>query len=98
MWHICIKPPYKFIKYLACMSYMLNFLNIFLSDTSLAITCEVDISGGCVLAHVCKNDKSVCPFSIMAVIYLKCGIHICLVMYVKYVYIDTEVDLIRKKN
>ena len=48
-----IHLPYTSIKYLM---YMPNLVGIFVSRTYLAITSEVCIAVGCVLAHVCKND------------------------------------------
>ena len=33
----------------------------------MVIMCEVDIALCCVLAHICKNIVSICPYSIMAV-------------------------------
>ena len=47
----------KVSKYLA---YMLNLVGIYVSSRYLAITWEVCIAVCCVLAHMCKNDVSIC--------------------------------------
>ena len=46
---------YVAIKYLAYRAYVPNLEGIFASCTYLAITCEVDIAVGCILAYVRKN-------------------------------------------
>ena len=66
-WDICIHHPYKSIRYLAYMVYMPNLVCIFVSSIYLAITWEVCIAVGCVVAHACRNVCSLCPFNILVV-------------------------------
>ena len=58
----------KVVSYLYMM-YGINlfFRSIFVSEAYMAIPYELDIAFGCVLAHICKNVWSICPFNIMAV-------------------------------
>ena len=56
MWQIYV--------YLSCIKAHEIFA-IFVSDTYLAITCEVNIAVACVLVHICKNVGSICQFSIV---------------------------------
>ena len=61
MW---IHLPYKSIKYLA---YISNLMDIFVSDTHLAITWDIYIAVGCDLAHICKKCGSIYPLNMLAV-------------------------------
>ena len=53
--YMCIHPLHWHIKYLA---YMPNLVGLFVSCTYLAITCEVGVAGGCILAYMWKIIKS----------------------------------------
>ena len=61
-----IHLSYKSIKYLVYMACMPNLMDIFVSSTYLAITWEVWIAVGCILAHV-QNVGSVFSLSMMVV-------------------------------
>ena len=75
------------------MAYMLHLRGMFVVGTYMEITCEIDIAVGFVLAYVCRNVESVCPFSmVLFVSHLQCERHICLVIYVNYAYSDTGVE------
>ena len=40
----------------------------------MAVKCKIDIAVSYVVAHACKNVRSIYPFSTMAVsLYLQCG-------------------------
>ena len=65
--HMYIHLSYKSIKYLAYMVYMPNLMGVYVSSTYLAITCEICIVVGYVLAQICKNVGSVYPFNMLVV-------------------------------
>ena len=46
------------------MSYLVD---MFAPGTYLAITCEVEVAFGCVLAYICKPAGSICSFSMLAI-------------------------------
>ena len=58
--YMCIHLPYKSIKYLA---YRPNLVGIFVSGTYLAITLEVCIAVGCILAHNVQQCWGCMPIS-----------------------------------
>ena len=62
-----IHLPYKFMKYLTYMAYMSSLVGLFVPSTYLAVTWEVYIADGCILAHMCKNVGSIYPFSILVI-------------------------------
>ena len=80
MAHVHIHPLNMNMKYGACMRYMFYLVRKFLSSTYLAIKCKVKVALGPVLAYICRNLASICPFSM-----LECGSHMYSVIYVKYV-------------
>ena len=49
---------------------MPNLVGIFVSSTYFAITLEVYISVGFILAHMCKNVEPIWPFSMLVVTYI----------------------------
>ena len=61
--HMCIHLSYKSIKF---MVYIPN-LRIFVSSTYFPITLKVCIAVGSVLAPMCKNVGSICPFNRLVV-------------------------------
>ena len=70
--------------------YIPSLVNIFVSGIYLAVTCEVDIAVGCVVAYVCKY---VWPVSFSLWLYDIClqpGNHICSIADFKYLYSDAE--------
>ena len=56
---IHIDQPYMPIKHLIYKAYMPNLMGIFVSDTYLAVTCEVDIAAGFLLVNLCQNVQSI---------------------------------------
>ena len=65
--HICVYIFHISIRYLACMAYMPYLWGIFVSGTYLAITREVYIAVGHVVAHMCKNIWSMYPCTVLVV-------------------------------
>ena len=47
------------------MAYMPNVVGIFISGTYLAIPYEVDVVFGSIVAHVCNNNGSTCPYNML---------------------------------
>ena len=87
MWHIYAhKSPYTDIKYLAYVAYMPNLVGIFGSGTYLAITCRVKVAVACVLEYTKFLGPHAHVTFWLRDVDLECCIHICSVMYVKYVY------------
>ena len=50
--YLCTHPPHAPVTHLGYIVYMPNLLVIFISSTHLAVTCEVDIVVGLVLANI----------------------------------------------
>ena len=50
--YLHIDPPKCAVRYFAYVAYVPNLVDILVSDTYLAIICEV---AGCVLASMCKK-------------------------------------------
>ena len=65
--YLAIHPPYVLDKYLAGMAYISTLVDTFVPHTYLALTCEVDVTVGYVLAYICKNVGCKCPFNIITV-------------------------------
>ena len=65
---------------------------IFVSGPYMPGTCEVDIVVGFVLAHMCKNVWSLCPYSIMTVWLLFAMWQPYFLSNIKSVYSDMGVD------
>ena len=47
------------------MTYISNLVGVFVSGTYLAITFEVEIAVGYVLAYICKTVGSTCPYKML---------------------------------
>ena len=62
--------------------------------TYIAITCEVDITDGCISAYVQKCWVYMHIYYNYSVTYLQCCSHSNSVTFVKYVYSGKEIDLI----
>ena len=79
--HIC---PFLYFVY---MAYVTNVVDIYVSGTCLAVTCEVDVAVACISVYFCKNVNFMCPFNMLAVwaVFVMWQ-HICSVIYVKHVY------------
>ena len=89
--YIWIHPLYKAIKYLACIAYMPNVVDIFISSTHLELTWEVCFEVGGILAHVCELLSLYTHLACLPCdLHLKCGSHIFSVIYANYVYIETD--------
>ena len=50
--YMCIHLPYKFIRYLAYVTYMPNLVGIYVSSRYLGMAGDVCTVVGCVLAHI----------------------------------------------
>ena len=48
--------------------YMPNLVGIFVFATYLIIMYEVNIAIGCALEYMCKNVRSVCPYSMLVML------------------------------
>ena len=63
------------IKYWGDIAYLPNLMNTFVSGTYVAITCEVEVAVGCVLAKIYKIVESICPCIMLpSELYLEFGI------------------------
>ena len=69
-----IHHPDMHIRYWEYVAYMPNLMDIFVSGTYFAITCEVEVAAGYGVAYKCKNVGFICQFSkfFMWAIFGKC--------------------------
>ena len=66
------------------MTYILHLRYVLISGIHMAVIYEAYIAIGCVLAHKCKKDGSICQHNIMLEMYHD----ICSMTYERYMYSD----------
>ena len=80
-------PLDMLIKYWAYMAHMPNSVDIFVSDTYLAVTGKVKVAVACVFGYAYKNVSLHAHVACcLCELYLECGSYIYSVISIKYVY------------